>query len=515
MQPEQTYLDYFIDGGPKGQLIIVGLETKTDAHLITTSLAYDPAVKGNKPALFRYVSMKPIDTISGVNSQIVEFDCNGEDLIELRNKIRKCIWNESPSAVFINCLSDISFTGRVDISDLRTIVGSLRLLARERNLPIILSTILNSRSYNHGHPIEERLGEINGLECIKDIADVVMLGFTDTSASDSFRELRIIKNRMGPTGSFKINIAGNHLKVDDRVFDRQTNQCYFSRMLAEYSYGTNLLGRLLNHNISVKFLDHTRDIWCRDYMPIQIRDNEYVGYDYVPDYLYNSRDYPYITNPARILHDLKIDVKPIGLILDGGNVIKTRKGVIMVDKVLKENDHLSDVEVIDRLEKAFDSEIILLPWDRVEEYGHADGIVREISNDKVLLTNYHQYSKEYAEKYMKILSKHFDVEVLDFKVKKTCRYSWCYINFLRIGNRIFLPQLKWEDYSSPSMDNYSPDKGNDKSKHQWYHGEIEEDSQAIDQFKKLFPTCEIIPVSCPHIVKQGGALNCISWNIKC
>lgn len=25
---------------------------------------------------------------------------------------------------------------------------------------------------------------------------------------------------------------------------------------------------------------------------------------------------------------------------------------------------------------------------------------------------------------------------------------------------------------------------------------------------------EIIPVSCPQIVKKGGALNCISWNIK-
>ena len=46
IEPEQTYLDYLIDGAPKGQLIIVGLETKTDAHLITTSLAYDSAVKG-------------------------------------------------------------------------------------------------------------------------------------------------------------------------------------------------------------------------------------------------------------------------------------------------------------------------------------------------------------------------------------------------------------------------------------------------------------------------------------
>ncbi|MDE6753073.1 MAG: agmatine deiminase family protein [Muribaculaceae bacterium] len=307
----------------------------------------------------------------------------------------------------------------------------------------------------------------------------------------------------------------NRWKMDDKIFDHLTNQCYFSRLLADTYYGMNILNKLLENDIRVNLIEMSRDIWCRDYMPIQISDNKYVSFDYQPDYLYNQHDYQYITNPARIIRDMGICTQPIGLILDGGNVVKTRKGIIMVDKVIKENNHLPEKEVIDRLEKAFESEIILLPWERIERYGHADGIVREISHDKVLMTNYHQYNKKYADKYLKILSKRFDVEVLDFNAKKPSRYSWSYINFLRIGNKIFLPQLTWEDYFDAVLSPSSPPVGtNNKFKPKWYHFKIEEDDQAFEQFAKLLPDCEIIPVSCPHIVEHGGGLNCVSWNIK-
>lgn len=43
---------------------------------------------------------------------------------------------------------------------------------------------------------------------------------------------------------------------------------------------------------------------------------------------------------------------------------------------------------------------------------------------------------------------------------------------------------------------------------------VEEDAQAVEQFRYYMPDCQIIPISCPQIVKEGGALNCISWNIK-
>ena len=43
---------------------------------------------------------------------------------------------------------------------------------------------------------------------------------------------------------------------------------------------------------------------------------------------------------------------------------------------------------------------------------------------------------------------------------------------------------------------------------------VEDDALAVEQFERLFSDCEIILVSCPKIVDKGGALNCISWNVK-
>jgi agmatine deiminase len=73
-------------------------------------------------------------------------------------------------------------------------------------------------------------------------------------------------------------------------------------------------------------------------------------------------------------------------------------------------------------------------------------------------------------------------------------YSWknddpydangCYINFLEIGNYIFLPQ-----FSDP------------------------EDPVAFDRLRIVFKEREIIKIDCRELSKLGGILNCASWNI--
>lgn len=302
--------------------------------------------------------------------------------------------------------------------------------------------------------------------------------------------------------------------IDRQVPDSHTNTCYFSDLLLEEPGGENIIRRIVENGVDVKLLHSTRDIWCRDYMPVQIRRNKFIGYEYAPDYLDNSCDAAYQTNPARILSRMGLDVTQTGIILDGGNIIKTSKGIIMVDKVFNENKHLSKTELTKRLEQYFENEIIFLPWDKTEKYGHADGIVREIEPGRVLMTNYHQFSQKFAEKFQNILSQHFDVDILDYRVAKPCKYNWCYINFLRVKGKIFLPQLTLEYYGGPKCAAPLPQRIKTTCAPKWYHSHIEEDAQALEQFQRIFPLCEIIPVSCPQIVEQGGALNCISWNIQ-
>ena len=45
----------------------------------------------------------------------------------------------------------------------------------------------------------------------------------------------------------------------------------------------NLLKVLQRHCVRYSFLKGTKDIWCRDYMPIQIRPGYFQGYHYDPD----------------------------------------------------------------------------------------------------------------------------------------------------------------------------------------------------------------------------------------
>lgn len=249
-------------------------------------------------------------------------------------------------------------------------------------------------------------------------------------------------------------------------------------------------------------------------MPIQLDSDRYAGYEFAPNYLYNDNRYICtITRQARVCNDLEIEPKPSGLIIDGGNIVKTSKGAIMTEKMFIENPQYPRLGLINRPEKMLETEVIFIPWDKSEIYGHADGVAREIAPGKLLMTNYHRFSCRFEDLFLKVLSSRFDIEILDYKVEKTHPNNWCYINFLQVGNKIFIPQLTAyrEDLTVTDMTKSIIIDGIAQT----VAGKvIEEDAQALEQFRRLLPSKEIIPVSCPHIVKRGGALNCISWNIK-
>ena len=42
---------------------------------------------------------------------------------------------------------------------------------------------------------------------------------------------------------------------------------------------------------------------------------------------------------------------------------------------------------------------------------------------------------------------------------------------------------------------------------------LEEDRKAVYQFEKLFPNHIVTTIDATEISKDGGVLNCISWNI--
>lgn len=265
--------------------------------------------------------------------------------------------------------------------------------------------------------------------------------------------------------------------------DKDTNRVYFSQLIKDFTCYSSIIEKLDEHRIEHQTISFTKDYWVRDFMPIQVSETEFVQYEYSPDYLKNETKY--ITHPDSCCKSLDIETKSLHLIIDGGNIIKCPNCIIMTDKVFSENSNLSRMQVINVLEKTFECNIVFIPRDKNDIYGHADGMVRYIEENKVLLNNYCDYDKTLRNKIVKVLQTHFDVVELSFKTIKPSVNNWAYINYLQVQDLILLPALG-----------------------------LNEDEEALEQFQSIFINQHIEQVNVSEIVQLGGALNCVSWNIK-
>ena len=323
------------------------------------------------------------------------------------------------------------------------------------------------------------------------------------------------------------------ITAENFITDNKVDKVYISSLIDTVSGALDINTRSALKTSILKFsrncepLYNTMDVWARDVMPIQLTHDVYLSFTYKPDYL---QDYPNcVTNwqlhRVHAGHDsFEFKVVQMPLILDGGNVVKAvvqgKPCLIMCKKVLDENN-LSD-EDFDNWWKQWwkdnfdgtEMEYVLLPWEgeKFNPIGHADGMVRYIEKDRVLFTNYEDFedSPIPASLYIeKLTAVGFEVETLSFKsqfdYKKDKLYrmlfdsSWCYINYLQLGNRILVPSL-----------------GYDKL-----------DQEAIRQIDAAFnknrhiADVELIEVDMTGIVAEmnsvqnsGGALNCLTWTIK-
>ena len=323
------------------------------------------------------------------------------------------------------------------------------------------------------------------------------------------------------------------ITADNFITDDRTDKVYISSLIDTVSGALDLNTRSALKTSILKFsrncepLYNTMDVWARDYMPIQLTLDVYLSFTYKPDYL---QDYPNcVTNwqlhRVHAAHEsLSFKVVQMPLILDGGNVVKAvvkgKPCLILCKKVLDENN-LSE-EDFDNWWKQWwndnfdgtEMEYVLLPWEgeKFNPIGHADGMVRYIEDKRVLFTNYEDFEDSpipasvYIEKLKEV---GFEVETLSFKnkfdYKKDKLYrmlfdsSWCYINYLQVGNRILVPSL-----------------GYDKLDHE----AIRQIDAAFNK-NRLIADVELIDIDMTGIVAEmnsvqnsGGALNCLTWTVK-
>lgn len=272
---------------------------------------------------------------------------------------------------------------------------------------------------------------------------------------------------------------------------------YFSRWTRIMPKYAKIM-RLIEHTIRVEnevvgIIPTTSDIWVKDFMPFKRKDGRFVFYRYKPDYLRGDKE-KYITDSWEAFNslfgeiiDLSMFFVETNLKIDGGNLISCvdkdgKDCIIMTDKVFKENPLWSKYDLTYELESIFMADIIFIPWDTEEEYGHADGMVRSLGDGRLLVNCYGDMDELLNARIIGALSDRFDLCQLSYG-KHCSALSWCHLNYLELKNSIIVPTVG-----------------------------VKSDELALQQIREFIGK-RCIPLKMREIVKEGGALHCISWTL--
>lgn len=284
-------------------------------------------------------------------------------------------------------------------------------------------------------------------------------------------------------------------EVADNIPSVYLSRLIQSEHLADFS--VSFIETLKCNSIDVRLLDNTNDLWIRDILPIQVGPNQFAQFSLTRDY-YRKNEIHNKTDPAPICKALGINPTPIiyngvPVYLDGGNIIRGFGKAIITEKVFKDNNIPREALISFLADKLQVEQIIIIPKEPYDQAGHSDGMVRFVDERTVVANDYNkvEVSQGFKDRfYGSLAGSGLDVLLVPYhpvnqRVSGLCVAFGCYINFLKVGNKIFLPTF---------VDPVS-------------------DEAAVQRFGEIFGEMNVIPVPSKELAIGGGVLNCCSWEI--
>lgn len=273
------------------------------------------------------------------------------------------------------------------------------------------------------------------------------------------------------------------------------NTVYVSSILKEKfpKAAESLLTVLEKHNVIVKELVGTKDIWCRDYMPVQNRLGELIQFKYDPSYLKGTLEWE---KSRSDVHDVCAanGINPIysEINLDGGNVVLYGNKAILTDRIFAENPDYDKNKLLSELESLLKAKVIIIPAIKTDVTGHADGMVRFIDDKTILGNNLEIEYKYIRDGIYKACTEngliYNNVPFFEQKHDKNHEMSaiGIYVNYLEVNNLIVIPKFGVD--------------GN-------------HDQEVEDLFRKMFPDRAIEAINYNEVALEGGILNCSTWTV--
>lgn len=254
----------------------------------------------------------------------------------------------------------------------------------------------------------------------------------------------------------------------------------------------NLIKILEKHHVNYSFIKGTKDIWCRDYMPVQTESGKLIQFKYDPSYLKGKKEWEESRSDVKeICKKNNIDAIFSDINLDGGNVLICDGRAIISDRIFTENPTKDKDSLVNELSKLLECEIIIIPAENDDYTGHADGMVRFV-NRNTILGNRMADEYKYWQKGMQKVLETYNLTYIDVPFLTDIKDSQhpesaigIYVNYLEVNDLIVMPVFNRE-----------------------------EDKQAVEAIQKAFPSKQIETINYNDIAQEGGLLNCTTWVVK-
>ena len=257
----------------------------------------------------------------------------------------------------------------------------------------------------------------------------------------------------------------------------------------------DLISILERHNIKYAFIKGTKDIWCRDYMPVQTESGKLIQFKYDPSYLRGSSELEALRSDVNEVCKLNnIKAQPSDINMDGGNVLICDGRAILSDRIFDENPGYERNALIQELSQLLECEIIIIPSLRSKEEdftGHADGMVRFVDRNTIVGNNRANEYKYWQDGMNKVLDS-YNLTYIDIPCiiqKKDPKHPdsaiGVYVNFLDVNDLIVVPVF-----------------------------DRDEDNEVVKILKKAYPCKQIETINYNEVALEGGLLNCTTWVVK-
>ena len=248
----------------------------------------------------------------------------------------------------------------------------------------------------------------------------------------------------------------------------------------------SIIANCTSKGIWIQIIKGASDYWCRDFMPVQVNRAKFVQFVFDPPY-YKHKCYQHLkTDISQLTNYPDQNVVRNPIVLDGGNLTFYDNKVIITDRVFKDNPTHQRTDLLDNLMELLEADefriIPALPYDIT---GHADGMVKLISRDTVLLNDFRLITgKSYWNRLLKALCG-FNIILLPNDLhlnQNTDDATGDYMNMIGIQDLAFVPIYRRSTYEL-----------------------------AINIIELALTNVQIVPIKCNILTTKGGGLHCATW----